>query len=450
MTSRPKNASMTENSPLPLSKPPRGCRPDRAARPAKASLFVIDNVTLIDGSGIPTREHMRVAIKDNQIEFVEPVGTAPGISSEAFLIDGAGKYLIPGLWDAHLHLADIGEVGIPVLVTYGITSVRDMGGDIPRLKAWRSKIEKGELLGPRITYCGPMLEGKWDPTSVGGRTDHWAVATSDQALAVVNQLADEGVDCIKIRSYASPETYFALAAAAQQRGLPLVGHAPWGIDPVQSSSAGQRSYEHAYYPWPWKDLAADQKAEIERTFRKNGSVIVPTLIAWESFRLPPDQIATVVNDYEGKSDRRLKVVSSSLRKNWFFGVKDMELMNAGSPGWNESIDQLYEQIAEMHDHGVGMMAGTDTGTTLVYPGSALHQELKLLVHKCHFTPLDALLSATLIPATFFKTQDRLGTIEEGKLADLVLLFEDPLRDITNSERICGVMVNESLAGSWCA
>jgi hypothetical protein len=410
---------------------------------AASGPFVINNVTVIDGTGKPARPHMRVTVKDGRIESVEPFRPDSKPPTGARVIDGAGKFLIPGLWDTHIHLVDVGEVAIPVLPTYGITSVRDMGGDISKLKAWRSRIEKGELLGPRIKFCGPMLEGKWEQTP-GGRTDHLAVANPDEARAIVNKLADEGVDCIKMRSYASPETYFVLAAAAKERDLPLVGHAPWGVDPILSSNAGQASYEHAFYPWPWNELAPEKKAEIENTFRKNGSLIVPTLIAWETFRFSEDTVSAVVNDYAAKSDPRLKLVSASLRQNWISGLKDLKTQHPGTPGWNKAIDQVYEQVAEMHDHGVGVMAGTDTGATMVYPGSALHQELKLLVHNCRFTPMDALLSATLIPAKFFKMEDSLGTIEKGKLSDLVLLSEDPLQDIANIQKIDGVMVN----GRW--
>ena len=122
----------------------------------------------------------------------------------------------------------------------------------------------------------------------------------------------------------------------------------------------------------------------------------------------------------------------------------MKSQHPGTAGWNTAIDQLYEQVAEMHDHGVGIMAGTDSGATMVYPGAALHQELKLLVKKCRFTPMDALLSATIIPAKFFHLESVLGTIEPGKFADLVLLSDDPLKDIGNVRKINGVM----LAGQW--
>lgn len=405
--------------------------------------LIIENVTVIDGTGKPARPKMRVIIKGNLIESVEPLSAKFKIPDGARLVEGQGKFLIPGLWDTHLHLGDIGEAAIPILPVYGITSVRDMGGDISKLKKWRSEIENGTLIGPRIKFCGPMLEGNKE-SILDWRTDHWLVSNPEEARETVRKLANEGVDCIKMRTFTNPETYFALVAAAKEDNLPLVGHAPWGIDPIQSSNAGQRSFEHGWYPDPWKTLTQEKKQQIEDTFRKNGSFIVPTLIAWESRRLPFDKISAVIKDYRGKSDPRLKFVSASLRKNWLYDLKDLKGMNVGSAGWNNALDFAFEQVAEMHEHGVEMMAGTDTGVELVYPGIAIHLELKLLVEKCRFTPMDALLSATIIPAKFFGIEDQLGTIEKGKIADIVLLSADPLEDITNTQKIDAVM----LRGKW--
>lgn len=405
--------------------------------------FVLENVTVIDGTGKPAKPNMRVIVKNNRIESVEPVSGNSKIPAGMLLIDGKGKFLTPGLWDTHVHLSDVGESSIPIFPVYGITSVRDMGGDIPKLKNWRSQIESEKMMGPRIKFCGPMLEGNKE-SILDWRTDHWLVANPEQAREIVNKLADEGVDCIKMRTYANPETYFALVAAAKEHNLLFVGHAPWGIDPIQASNAGQRSFEHGWYPDPWSTLSPEKKLEVENTFRKNGSLVVPTLIAWETRRFPFDTVSAVVNDYEGKSDPRLKFVSASLRKNWLYDLKDLKGMNIGSPGWSKALDSEFEQIAEMHEHGVEMMAGTDSGTTMIYPGSALHQELKLFVNKCRFTPMEALLSATIIPARFFGMEDQLGTIEKGKLADMILLSANPLEDIANIQKIEGVILN----GKW--
>jgi hypothetical protein len=409
---------------------------------ADSGVYVFRHVTVIDGTGKPARPNMLVRVSAGRIQSVEP-DSADVKTAGATLIDGASRFLIPGLWDAHVHLSDIGEVAIPILPTYGITSVRDMGGDPEIVMRFRDRIAKGELLGPRVKFCGPMLEGKWEQKP-GGRTDHWVVAAPTEARPMVDKLARLGVDCIKMRSYASAETFFALAAAAREHNLPFGGHAPWGVDPIAASNAGYRSFEHAYYPWPWNTIAPDRKLEIKNAFRKNGSLVVPTLIAWETFRFDVSVTETVVNDYAAKSDPRLRQVSPSLRKNWLSGVEDLKTQHPGTPGWNKAIDDLYEQVAEMHDHGVGMMAGTDTGATLVYPGAALHQELKLLVSRCRFTPMDALLAATIIPAKYFNMEADLGTIQPGKLADMVLLSDDPLTDIGNIRKIDGVMLN----GKW--
>jgi len=410
---------------------------------AFAREYQIRNVTVIDGTGKAPQQHMSVNIDDERIVSVEPTKAAP---SRVSVIDGTGKFLIPGLWDMHVHLADIDESGIPVLVTYGVTSVRDMGGDIDRIKKWREEIGNKRILGPRIKFCGPMLEGTWEQKE-GERTDHWAVATPQAARDTVARLAAAGVDCIKMRSYKSPESYFALVDASKKAGLPLVGHAPWGIDAIASSDAGQRSFEHGFGPWPWADLDAAKKQSIEDKLRVNGTAVVPTLIAWQTFLLPESTIDAVIHDMDGKSDPRLRQVSPALRRNWISGAADVKKMVGGDealPSWNKAMDRMYEQVREMHDHGVTIMAGTDTGTTLVYPGASLHQELKLLVTKCHFTPADALLAATIVPAKFFKMEEQLGTVQAGKLADLVLLGKDPLADIGNLRMIEGVMLN----GQW--
>jgi hypothetical protein len=417
------------------------CAPLSALKTNPSDELVFRSVTVIDGTGKPAKTNMAVRVRSGKIVSVESgrLGSQPG----AKVVDGNGKYLIPGLWDMHVHMSDIGEVAFPILVTYGVTSVRDMGGDPEVVRSFRDRIEQGSVLGPRVRFCGPMLEGKWEQKP-GARTDHWTVATTEEANAVVKRLAAEGVDCIKMRSYANAQVYFALAAAAAEHHLPLAGHAPWGIDPIESSNAGQRSYEHAFYPWPWSTLSNERKKQIEDTFRKNSSMVVPTLVAWETFRFDTTTISEVVNDTDGNSDPRLRQVSPSLRKNWKIGVEEITSMKPGTPGWNKAIDDVYEQVAEMHERGVGIMTGTDTGSTMVYPGASLQQELKLLVTKCRFSPMDALLAATIMPAKFFHMDEQAGTIEPGKVADMVLLSANPLDDIGNVQKIEGVM----LGGQW--
>jgi len=238
-----------------------------------AGSYVITDVTVIDGTGKPAKQHMNVVVSDGRIESVTPVTDGTKVRKNRRVIAGTGKFLIPGLWDMHVHLVDIDEAAIPALAAYGITSVRDMGGDVDRVKAWRARTASGELTGPRIKLCGPMLEGS-PAQVVPGRTDHWPILTPEQATETVNKLADQGVDCIKMRNYATPESYFALVEAAGKRGLPLGGHPPYALDPIKASTGGQASIEHAFYPGPWATLTAEKKAEIGDAFRKNSTAQV--------------------------------------------------------------------------------------------------------------------------------------------------------------------------------
>ncbi|HSR98959.1 MAG TPA: amidohydrolase family protein, partial [Kofleriaceae bacterium] len=334
-----------------------------------------------------------------------------------------------------------------VLVAHGVTSVRDMGGDVVRLRDWRAAIATGQLVGPRIRFCGPMLEGNRDAL-VPGRADHWVVADPAAADATVDRLAGLGVDCIKIRSIADAPTYRALAAAARRHHLPLVGHSPAGVDPLAASAAGQASFEHGFYPWPWTTLSTVAQHRIADAFRRSGSLVTPTLVAWQPFLAPYPTIQAVLDDTRGTTDPRERTVSAALRRNWISGFADRKKWRGSGPAshaaWVKALDDDYRELRDLHDRGVGLLVGTDTGTTMVYPGAAVHQEMKLFVTRLGLRPIDAIIGATILPAKHFGLEADLGTIEAGKLADLVVLSADPLADIKNIEAIDSVILDGRL------
>jgi imidazolonepropionase-like amidohydrolase len=390
---------------------------------------------------------MTVVITGDRITTIAPSRTVR-ISKGQQVVDGSGKFLVPGLWDMHVHIDLVGEAGLPLFIANGVTGVRDMGGgDFLTIKRWRERIEAGSLVGPHIKSPGPILEStrfvqmleRITGESMTGR--RIGIATADEAAKAVDAVAALGVDFLKIRTNASRESYLAIAAEAKRLGLPLVGHAPSGISLAEASDAGQKSFEHGlvflnnYTESEWKEIAA--------RFLKNGTHSVPTLIAGRGFReMPDDQVMAIIDDTANKLDVRRKYVPAPLIEFW---RKQMSMKKFESPtDWALVRQNAMRGFRFLKEAGVRMMSGTDLGAPLVFPGFSLHDELALLVDDLYMTPMETLQSATRIPAEFLGLGGSFGTIEKGKIADLVLLDANPLADIRNSRRIEAVIVGGNL------
>ena len=416
-------------------------------------LRVITEVTLIDGTGGAARPGMTVVIDRDRIR---EIGATASLSypRSARVIDGSGKYLIPGLWDMHVHLRDL-EGTLPLFVVNGVTSVRDMGSDFEATTAIRDQVAAGTLLGPRIKTSGRMLESTgWLDQYVallreqgfGEQTEPFlgtriSAGDSAESVAVVESLAASGVDFIKIRHAASKEAYLAIARAADQAGLQLVGHYLWIVSLTETADAGQKSVEHNIYPG-FNDQTDQEKAEIFDALILNGTHLVPTLVAGRKETWPSEVASAIVSDRDGAVDERNRYVSNAIRKSW----QETLAMNAADEGRPSAgaighiVTQSNEFLREAHDAGVPMMAGTDAPTTAVYFGSSLHDELQLLVDELGMTAIDALRSASSVPAAFMGLDSQLGTIEAGKIADLVLLDANPLVNIANTREINTVII----------
>jgi Amidohydrolase family len=323
--------------------------------------------------------------------------------------------LIPGLWDMHVHLTRVGENALPLFIAQGVTSVRDMGGDFAVVKLLRDRIAAGTLLGPRVKAAGPILEsarfirGMRDTTVASKRI---GVGSATEAAQAVASIARLDPDFIKIRTNASRESYLAIAAEAKRVGLPLVGHAPRGLSLIEVSDAGQRSIEHGlgsvenYSEAMWKETA-------ER-FIRNGTHVVPTLIAGHTYREMPDQeVMVLIEDTTGARDERRKYISPALADSW---RRQMEAKKLETPTDGEANRAKNRQGIRLLFHaGVKFMMGTDMGAPLVYPGWSPHEELELLVQRVGMTPMEALQSATRTPAEFFGWRTRSAPSRRGRL-----------------------------------
>lgn len=417
--------------------------------------LVLKNVTVIDATGAPPQPGMTVVIAGDRITAVQKARKAR-VPKGARVVDAKGKFLLPGLWDMHVHLIMGGEESLPLFLANGVTSVRDMGGDFAVLKKWREQVAAGTLVGPRIKTAGPILESprflqilEYLATQLEppfGDLLQQVIATrralpgAEAAESVVQALAVEGVDFLKVRSAASPEDFFALAAAAKRAHLRLTGHAPEVVSLAEASKVELGSLEHVLIvsPTPPEFTAKDWEA-ISARFVEHGTWLDPTLIADQTTRLTPDAtVAAMIEDTAGALDPRRRYVPTRLVDFWRLHRRLDQF--EGPLDWAAIHRAGVEHFRALHRGGVGFLAGTDFGARLIYPGFSLHDELQLLVKEIGLTPMEALQSATLNPARFFGLEDSLGTIAPGKIADLLLLDANPLEDIGNTKKIAAVVV----------
>ena len=433
---------------MPILKPPlpwspralaaaAACIAGAAAVPTQSSdrPFALAHVTVVDVAHATERADMTVVVARGRIVSVAPSAEArPG--AEVRVVDAAGKYLIPGLWDMHVHLGVATEPVLPVLVAAGITSVRDMGTRLDQVRAWRRAIDAGRLLGPRIVAAGAIIDGPGHPSP-----EKVVAGDAARARALVDSLADEGADFIKVYEFLSPEAYAAIVREAAARRLAVVGHVPRDVGPVAAADAGQRSIEHlSGVPLPCPASArflshvaggvmppcGDDRARADAFahFRRDGTWVVPTLVKFRG----------LAAGASAPTDPR---VPAALRARWAEQVARWPRFVPES--YRRMLPKLYEPTAAAaHRAGVPFLAGSDLGNMNVVPGAGLHDELTLLVG-AGLTPAEALRAATRDAAFFLGAADSLGTVEQGKLADLVLLDADPLADIANVRRIAAVI-----------
>jgi imidazolonepropionase-like amidohydrolase len=418
---------------------------------------------------------MTVFLADEQIAAIGP-SKSVFIPRKTKVVDATGKYLIPGLVDMHVHLTGASEPTgsrefiLPLLLTNGVTTARDMGGDLDSLLKLRQEIEHGQLQSPRIFFAGPYLDGQppfFQPSMV--------VTNAAEAAEDVHSLHSRGADFIKVQSNLSREAYFAIAEICRREQITLVGHVPDHVTAAEASDAGQKSIEHLtgvlracskdepslirkqFAAGPIKatvgqsvnrELAwqiellqsySDEKAEaLIAKFLRNQTWQVPTLILLRNDAFP-------TSETDPSRDLRRKYIPVQVLANWDKGTRDRD---KGATAEEFSLRSRLMQaslriVGKMNAAGVPLMTGTDTTAPDIFPGSSLHEELALLV-EAGLTPMQALQAATKRPAEFLGKQQTQGTIEQGKIADLLLLDADPLADVHNTQRIVAVILRGKL------
>jgi len=426
--------------------------------PAAAADILIRNVNVIDVKTGQTLPRRFVLIHGDRIQSI---ATAARATRGMQVVEGRGKYLIPGLWDMHVHLW-YKQNQFPMYLAAGVTGVRDMGSELTQVKRWRSEIKSGELLGPHIETCGPPVDGG---PSDDAKLPLVVVRTPAEARVAYDHLEqDLNVDFVKVLSRVPRDAYFALIERARKWGLPVAGHVPEGVSVDEAITARQSSIEHLSGVLlacssderkirPLRLLAIERKDNnavlnyAERvlvTFDPTkASVLFDRMARFASYEVPTMVMLRRMSYADADELARnpnLKYVPAAIRKTW---SDPREIKKTIPEATLALIDRQYERcswiVEQMQRMGVPIMAGTDTGDPYTFPGYDLHRELQLLV-KAGLTPLQALRAATVTPAEYLDADESLGTVAQGKMADLVLLDADPLKDIRNTQKISAVVV----------
>ena len=426
-----------------------------AQAPSK-DVLIIQDVTVINPADASVQKHRTVIVRDGRIESVGDASQNAAAQLHGVQVDGSGKFLIPGLWDMHVHMV-FGdwfprgkEVTLPLFIANGITGVRDMGGELDVLRQWRKEISSGTLIGPRIVMSGPMLDGPQPrfPSSI-------AIKTPDDGRRAVDDLKKRGADFIKLQSLIPREAVFAIADAAKKQGITFVGHVPDSVRASEMSNAGQKSFEHLIGIFegssPLEDefiKGAKSEGKFLSTYDPKRAMALFALLAknqtWQCPTLVWERGGNLIDQTDFAHDSRAKYAPAYWKDvTWKRFTEEIEHdFNTDDLATRKAfVAKELEVVNEMHRAGIPFLAGTDTPPGVyIFPGFSLHEELQRFV-VAGFTPMEALQTATSNPAKFFGMEDRLGTIAVGKLADMVLLDANPLDDIRNTQKIAAVVAN---------
>ena len=441
-------------------------------RPGVTGDFVVRNVAIVDVVNdriVPGRD---VVVRNGRIDSIG--ASLPVVGQRGLVVvDGTGKFLIPGLWDMHVHSLKMSpQYTHPLSIAKGITGVREMWGcpsladgfvacgeDIER---WRAELQDRSRLAPRyIMRSSFAINGEQGVPSAAPA--FFKARNVDEAQALVAHHAADGVDLLKTYTNVSVATYGALAAEASRHGLLVAGHLPVRVPLGMAIAAGQHSVEHPRVflfecyrgaagfralPDPMAAYTADMRLRfIDEHDPVRCAELMTAMAASDTWWTPTLQVlrmSALAGNREFREDPRRRYIPFVLWAGLWQPDADRAVAHARHASGRDVDAELYrlamDNVRQAHEAGVRIVAGTDAGDTYVFPGFAIHDELAELV-RAGLAPTDALRSATIDAARFSGKDREYGSIEAGKVADMILLDADPLIDIRSTEKIAGLFFN---------
>lgn len=397
-----------------------------------------DTIAFVDVTVLPmdqevTLSHHTVVVVGDRITAVGP-SQEISVPHGSQIIDGAGKFLIPGLAEMHGHNPPAGSSPSYIENTYflflanGVTTVRGMLGWPGQLEL-RDKVRSGKLLGPSLYLAGPSFSGA-------------TVRSPSQAEQRVRQQKSEGWDLLKVHPGLKRSDYDVMARTADSLGIRFAGHVPADVGILHAIEKRQETIDHldGYIEYLQAEKSPIDPAKLQKVVkltRDTGTWVVPTMVLWET-------IIGAASLERMSAYPELRYMPAAEVQRWISGYQRRTE--------NPSFDRATAlQIAAnrrilllaLHDGGARILFGTDSPQQFSVPGFSIHREMKAMVD-CRMTPFEVLQTATKNVGEYFKGRDTFGLVAAGHRADLVLLKANPISDLSHLTQRAGVMVR----GRW--
>lgn len=420
--------------------------------PEKTASIFIKNANVVDLQGDSTLQQ-DLLIENGKITHMAIPG-AISAPAQASIIDGTGQYIIPGLWDMHTHLSPqfAPQLTFPLFTAAGVTNIRDMGGSATyeQKKTWDRQIRANKMVGPRIQGIGAIFLP--------------SLQSVEQGREIVDQFPGKDPDFIKVYNAVLPEHYFPFMETAQKKEVTVLGHKPRAVNAIEAAKAGHKSFEHArlflfecypgaeelrqayydLYTGVSEENRLDDTEELRKMIDTHSDRMFMELVEVMKEKetwFCPTHITRKMDAFASKesfrNDPRLKYIHRLQRMGWKDDADGMINRYPGPEGQKTVMD-FYEKGLELTGQasraGLKILAGTDANDTYCFPGLSLHDELAELV-KAGLSPAEALRSATIYPAEYFELEATHGSLSIGKVADLIILKDNPLENIKNTQSI---------------
>ena len=430
--------------------------------------LLIHDANVVDVARGRIMSGQAIAVRGNDIVAVGADGALSKRFGAKQVVNAAGKFVMPGLWDMHVHFGGgqelIGEnkALLPLYVAYGVTGVRDCAADIsPSVLEWRDAVASGQLLGPRIFTSGPKLEG-YKPIWKGTLE----VGTPAEVNAALDKLQAMRVDFVKITDNTlKPDVFLYAVQEAKRRGLKTSAHTPYALTINNAVDAGLSSIEHIDYlikaGSPKEKQIDAEYAAGKRTYAAASDAYADSFNAayarreyrWLAAKgiyvtptLNMGRILAFLDRENHSNDVGLAYIGPGLRKTYDWRIQRAAKATPAQVAARHKEHQLSMKVLPMlQAAGIPILAGTDAGylNSFNYPGEGLHDELELYV-KAGLTPRQALASSILTGPKFLGHADRYGAIQQGKAADILILDANPLRSVANTRKIRAVVLHGQL------